>query len=299
MGLTYQLTPVVNFYGSYSESSRAPTPIELACNDQIFDLVVANAIAAGDDPDDVDFECRLPNAFLADPPLKQVVTQSFEIGVRGKFRNSHYHLGFFHSVNNDDIIFQTTGRATGLFANVDQTQRWGFESGFFGNWGKLDWFLAYSYLQATYEDNIDVLSPIHPFADPESGTLEVQAGDHIPGIPDHQLKLGGDYIFSDAFSLGLELLYNSEQYLRGDEANLLPPVAGYTIVNLRGRYRHNDQIELFLRISNLVNTDYETFGLLGEEPNEVDVPLFQTFTNPRFLGPGAPRSIFAGIRITR
>jgi outer membrane receptor protein involved in Fe transport len=288
----------MNLYGSYSESSRVPTPIELACNEYIFDLMAANALAAGEDPDDIEYECRLPNAFLADPPLEQVVTWSFEFGARGKMRDIRYQLGFFHSVNNDDIIFQTTGRATGLFANVKQTQRRGFESGFFGNIGKLDWFLAYSYLQATFEDNFDVLSPNHPWADPRSGTLAVRTGDHIPGVPDHQLKLGGDYIFNDALSLGLELLYNSEQFLRGDEANRLRPVDDYAVVNLRGRYHFNRHIELFARINNLSNTAYETFGLLGESPDAVDLPLFQAFSNPRYLGPGAPRSVFAGIRIS-
>ena len=35
-----------------------------------------------DDPDDIDFECRLPNAFVADPPLEQVVSKNREIGYR-------------------------------------------------------------------------------------------------------------------------------------------------------------------------------------------------------------------------
>ncbi|MEX2525690.1 MAG: TonB-dependent receptor, partial [Gammaproteobacteria bacterium] len=191
VGLTYQFNRDTNFYGSYSESSRAPTPIELACNDRIFDLAVANAIAEGEDPDDVEFECRLPNAFLADPPLEQVVAKSFEFGIRGDFHDIGYHMGFFRTTNHDDIIFQTTGRATGLFANVDKTRRMGFESGFNGNWHKLDWFLAYSYIEATFEDDFEALSPNHPFADDDEGTINVRPGNRIPGIPDHQLKLGG------------------------------------------------------------------------------------------------------------
>ena len=47
------------FYAGYSEASRAPSPVELTCADE-------------DDP------CRLPNAFVADPPLEQVVAKTFE-----------------------------------------------------------------------------------------------------------------------------------------------------------------------------------------------------------------------------
>src|SRR5690606_1093838 len=128
LGMTYRLNEYMNLYGSYSESSRAPTTVELDCNDHIFGIPMANAIAEGEDPEDVEFECRLPNAFLADPPLEQVVARSFEVGARWNVNDVDVNLGLFHTTNNDDIIFQTTGRATGLFANVDKTRRLGFES---------------------------------------------------------------------------------------------------------------------------------------------------------------------------
>ena len=92
VGLTWQATDSMNFYGSYSESSRAPTPIELACNDSVFTRAVIAARNEGED-DDVEFECRLPNAFLADPPLEDVVTKSFEAGLRGSMGLVDYHLG--------------------------------------------------------------------------------------------------------------------------------------------------------------------------------------------------------------
>ncbi len=296
VGLTWRASETLSFYSGYNESSRTPTPIELACNNRIFDLAVAAAVAAGNDPADVNFECRLPNAFLADPPLEQVVTRSFEAGVRGEIANADYHLGFFHSTNENDILFQTTGRSTGLFANVDETKRWGIESTVNGYWGKLDWFATYSYLQATFEDNFNVLSPNHPFAD-NDGEIQVQAGDRIPGLPEHIFKMGGDYYFNDSFSLGVDLSYNSDQVLRGDESNQIDKLGGYTVVNLRTRYRINAHIEIFARINNVLDEEYESFGLLGEQPNELDAPLLANFSNPRFVGPGAPRAGFVGIKL--
>lgn len=142
------------------------------------------------------------------------------------------------------------------------------------------------------------MSPHHEFADEDAGTIQVSSGDRLPGIPEHQLKAGGDYKFTDRLSLGFDLIYHSDQVLRGDESNQLDTVDGYALVNLRGRWRFTDHLELFARISNLFDTNYETFGLLGEDPSEVDVPAFQGFSIPRFLGPGAPRAGFVGVKLS-
>jgi hypothetical protein len=50
-------------------------------------------------------------------------------------------------------------------------------------------------------------------------------------------------------------------------------------------------------VDNLLDRDYETFGLLGEEPGEVDVPLISDMTIPRFLGAGQPRAAFVGLKL--
>lgn len=297
VGITYQFAQKHNLYAGYSESSRAPTPIELSCNDAIFAEAQRLEAIAGGDPDDVDFECRLPNAFLADPPLDQVIAKSFEAGIRGVLGplNADYHLGIFNTNNEDDIIFQTTGRSTGLFANVDETRRRGLESSLRGQSERFDWFLAYSYVDATYEDDFFVLSPIHPFAN-EDGEIQVNEGESIPGIPEHQFKAGLDYRFGNGFSVGTELIANSGQHIRGDESNQLDKTDGYAIVNLRASYRFNDRIQVFGRVNNLFDSEYETFGLLGEDPTEVIQDLSNN--SPIFLGSGAPIGGWIGMKIT-
>ncbi|MGA3190583.1 MAG: TonB-dependent receptor, partial [Bryobacteraceae bacterium] len=65
VGLTWSPSKTVNIYGSYAQGSRAPTSIELGCADP-------------SDP------CSLPNSLSSDPPLQQVVTSTWEAGVRGK-----------------------------------------------------------------------------------------------------------------------------------------------------------------------------------------------------------------------
>lgn len=280
-GFTWQFTPTVSLYGSYSESSRAPTPIELACADP-------------------DAPCNLPNAFLADPPLEQVVAESWEAGLRGKIKAPlfnapiNWQLGGFRTENKNDIIFISTGGVSaneGYFDNIGETQRLGLEVGLDGKRDKLDWFLNYAFVNATFETDFPISSPNHPFA--VAGEIQVLDGDRIPGIPQHTLKIGADYAFTPRISLGADVLYNSGQYLRGDEANLLDTIEGYAVANLRGRFQINKNIALFASINNIFDADYETFGLLGE-PDEVLGPAFD---DPRFLGPGAPLSGFIGISI--
>ncbi len=290
VGVTYAFQPALSGYASYSESSRAPTPIELACADP-------NA------------PCNLPNSFLADPPLKQVVAQGFEGGLRGTFNNAgllsgtNWHLGGFHTINNDDIIFISTGGVSaneGFFDNVGDTRRVGMELGLNGAWQKLNWFFSYSFVQATFEDEFLASSPNNPRAqidadgDGEADSINVRSGDRIPGIPDHSIKLGGIYAVTEKFNVGADMIFNTGVYLRGDEANLLDTTDDYAVVNLTGNYQINKTFSIFARINNLFDTEYETFGLLGE-PDEI--PGFENFNDNRFLGPGAPISGFIGIKL--
>ncbi|MDO7672057.1 MAG: TonB-dependent receptor, partial [OM182 bacterium] len=52
LGVTWQAHTDHALYASYSESSRAPTPIELACNEGVFEVAQRFALERGDDPDD-------------------------------------------------------------------------------------------------------------------------------------------------------------------------------------------------------------------------------------------------------
>ena len=281
-GFTYAIQPGLSSYFSYSESSRAPTAVELACAEP-------------------EAPCSLPNGFLADPPLDQVVAKSFEGGFRGNmpsfgmFTNVVWNVGAFHTTNEDDIIFQNTGGVSGnegFFDNIGDTERVGAELGLRGDLGKFEWFMNYSYLSATFEDAFESSSANNPFADGD-GLIQVEEGDHIPGLPEHTLKVGGDYNFTPKFSVGGDLQYRSGVYVRGDESNQLGRLDDYATVNLRGNYQLTKTFNVFARINNVFDQEYESFGLLGE-PDEV--PGFDNFVDPRFVGVGEPISGFIGVR---
>ncbi|PVV07455.1 MAG: hypothetical protein B6D82_16560 [gamma proteobacterium symbiont of Ctena orbiculata] len=274
LGLTYDLNQGVNIYAGYSESSRAPTAMELTCADP-------------EDP------CRLPNAFLSDPPLEQVVAKTWEAGLRGSLPGLSWHVGLFQTTNQDDILFISAGALTneGFFDNVGETRRQGLELSLNGNLAdnRLDWFLSYTRLKATFEENLSIASPNNPFA--VDGEIAVESGDRLPGLPENLLKAGLTYRVTPNFSLGADLQYSSDIVLRGDESNLDEEIDGYSVVNLRGEYQASDNLKLFAKVDNLFDREYETFGLYGE----ADEVLGDDYENPRFLSPGSPRAVWAGL----
>jgi outer membrane receptor protein involved in Fe transport len=278
-GLTYQLNPYVNVFGGYSESNRAPTPVELSCADPTQ-------------------PCRVPNAFVSDPSLQQVITRSFEAGARGTLdslaglTSVRWSVAGFGSRNQDDIIFVSAGPTlgTGFFKNAGTTQRVGAELLLEGDGGPLHWFVKYGFVDATFRSSFKVASPNHP--DAVDDQIQVTPGDRIPSIPQNTAKIGLDYHVTDKWVIGVESILASDQFLRGDESNQLDPVSGYGIVNLAARYQINAWAEVFAMIDNVFDAKYNTFGTLGDPSN-----VFPEFTDPRFFSPGAPIGGWAGVRI--
>lgn len=107
------------------------------------------------------------------------------------------------------------------------------------------------------------------------------------------MKLGANFAVTPQLTIGGDVIYNSGQFLRGDEANLLDETDNYAVINLRGEYELNEHLMVFAKVENLLDAEYETFGLLGE-PDEILGPAFD---DPRFLGPGAERGVWIGVRL--
>jgi len=292
-GITVRMAPAMSAYASYGESARAPSPVELAC-------------ASEEAP------CNLPNAFLADPPLKQVVARNVEVGLRGgSDATVRWNVDYFQTMNRNDILFQTTGGAqanVGFFQNAADTQRRGLELALTKKLSRFTGFADYSYVKATFEDAFVVNSRNHPIfqADDDDddgpalpsapivgdGKLLVSKGATIPGVPRHQANFGVDVALDDSLSIGGDINMRSGVYLRGDEVNLLSKTGSFTVFNLHAQYRFGERALLLVRVENLFDQDYETFSILGE-PQEV----FPTFSDPRFFGAGPPRGAWVGVKL--
>lgn len=273
-GLRVSLPLRLSAFMSFSSASRVPTPSELSCADP-------------DDP------CRLPNAFVADPPLRRVLARTWEGGIGGELGSTTWTASTFRTNNRDDIVFISSGSLTNLghFANVGSTLRRGVELGAVSTLtSAVRLTLGYTYLRATFETPMRLSSPNHP--DASEGEIVVSPGRSLPGVPRHNLKAGVSATHGRA-SLAATVVATSGQYLRGDEANLLSPVDGFRTVNLSGGYTLSSRARLVVRVTNLFDAEYETFGLLGD-PGDV---LGDGFEDPRFLSPSAPRAAWVGVEL--
>jgi len=128
----------------------------------------------------------------------------------------------------------------------------------------------------------------------------VRPGNHVPGIPQHTLKLRLEYDLTEKWSAALNTLTTSSIYARGDENNqdANGKVAGYTTLNFETQYKASKSVELFARANNLLDRHYANFGILGRNFFAGPTRTFDG-NNPvleRFLGLGAPRGIWVGLR---
>ena len=291
IGFTEKLTDSVTLFAGYSEGSRAPTPGEIEC---------ANPAAP----------CLLPSSLSSDPPtLRQVVSRTWETGLRGHFAaplgasgQFSWDADLFRTDVTDDIYGVATSVSAGYFQNIGATRRQGVEVSVNYHGPRLSAFFSYSYIDATFQSSFLLNSAQNTYAD-ANGDIHVRVGDVLPGIPANRIKVGADYQLTRSWLIGADLLYESDQYFRGDESNQMKPLAGYAVLNLHSRYRLGDRAELFVNVVNATNAQYATFGVLGD-PTGIGapgIPAGATTNGPgvdnRFESPTPPVSAFAGLRV--
>ncbi|HEY3177664.1 MAG TPA: TonB-dependent receptor [Casimicrobiaceae bacterium] len=287
IGINFNPGPLLTAYAGYNEGMRAPTPIELTCADPTA-------------------PCKLPNQFLADPPLKKVVAKTIEGGARGKLgAATTWSLALYRTELDDDIAFIASGSAatnTGYFQNVGRTRRQGIELN--AATRLADWLFnfRYNHIDATFQSTFIASSPNNSSANAD-GAITVQPGDRIPGIPCDSAKLRVAYDPDGTISLGVTLVYASSQYALGDENNqdVHRRLPAYAVVHLDAMYQATATLQLFAQVANLFDRRYQSVALLGAN----------VFTGPsgtfgpasgippvaeQFRAPGAPRGIWVGLR---
>jgi iron complex outermembrane receptor protein len=280
-GLSYDVAPWLTLYGGYAMANRAPTPAELSCASP------ANS-------------CSLANFFVGDPNLRQVVAQTFEAGLRGgvkwaKDARLRYSLGFFLTNLDDDIAMvnsPTQGRA--FFTNIGTTRRQGLEAELRYSDERWRLWLLYALVDATFQSGFVESSSLNPGAS-ANGTITVLPGNHLPGIPMHQLKAGAYYKATDKLTVGATLVAASSQYLFGDEANLVAPLPGYVTLGASATYQLLPNLQLFAWAENLTNSSYYTFGTFSPTGSVFIAQAPGATLTPSY-SPAAPIGVFGGLR---
>jgi iron complex outermembrane receptor protein len=283
-GATYRLTSGVTAYAGYSEGSRTPNASEIECSNPAI-------------------PCLLPSSLASDPPtLKQVVSHTWEAGLRGRLGVAGgaltWNAGLFRTDVHDDIYAVATSLSAGYFQNIGGTRRQGAELGARYTGPRFSAYASYSYIDATFRSTFVLPSPSNPFQDAD-GDIQVRPGDHLPGVPRNRLKLGADVEVRRGWSLGASLVLVDDQFYRGDETNQLAPLPGYAVLNLHSTLDVSRRISLFATLDNALDARYATFGVLGD-PTGVGapgVPPAGPGVDPRFQSPAAPIAAYGGLRV--
>lgn len=304
VGLIFRPLRHLNAYANYSEGNRAPTSVELGCADP-------------------EAPCKLPNAMTGDPPLQQVVTRTFEAGLRsGQESRVSWSAGWFRGENRNDILFVASEQTGfGYFKNFGKTRRQGFETDLNTRIWRFGIGGGYTFLDATFQSEEDVNGESNSSNDAEApgleGLIEIEPGARIPLIPQHMFKLYADLQATKKLSVNFGVLALSKAFARGNENNEHVPDGtyylgegrspGYTIANLGARYELNQHIELFGRVNNLFDKRFYTAAQLGvtaftAEGNFLARPFAAVdgefpLQHATFLAPGAPRAAWGGVRL--
>jgi len=284
IGATYKITPAVTAYAGYSEANRAPTPLELGCADPAHPCIIA--------------------AFLvSDPPLKQVVSHTVEAGLRGTHELNigtfGWKIGGFRATNADDILAIPSPalQGFGYFQNVGSTRRQGIEAQVTLQSKTLQLYASYALVDARFLDNLLVGSN-SPFVDAD-GNVQILPGNRIPAIPRNRIKAGFDYSITDAFKVGGDALFVSDQYFVGDESNQAQRLPSYAVFNTHASYQINKTFQIYGRVDNIFDNRYATYGTFfdtGAVPNFANGGA--PFTDPRSVSPARPRAFYAGLKAT-
>jgi outer membrane receptor protein involved in Fe transport len=295
IGLSWTPNSWINPYVGYNEGNRAPSTIELGCADPAF-------------------PCRLPNALAGDPPLNQVVTKTYEGGLRGKLMDGQlaWNAGLFNATNQDDILFIATGLGgLGYFENFGKTRRRGAELGLAGSLGNLRFGTSYTYVDATFESATELPGENNSASsgcsfDAAEDCITVRKGNRIPQIPRHQGKFFADYQFSPKVSVGTDVIALSSMFVRGNENNAhradgedfigKGETGAWAIVNLRATYQLTDQVQLFGRVNNVFDREYFNGGVLAENRFNAAGQFTGAEQGTTGFAPGAPRILWFGLR---
>jgi len=299
IGITWTPARGLNVYAGYNEGSRTPTTVELGCADP------ANP-------------CKLPNAMAGDPPLRQVVTRTWEAGLRGTIARMHWHAGVFRATNDDDLLFVADNAAGfGYFRNFGRTRRQGVELGADGHTGPFELSVNYTFLDATFASGETIASPGNSSAD-ANGNIAIRPGDRLPLVPRHVFKARAAWQVNPAWSVELGMLGVSGSTARGNENGLHHPdgtrflgsgaTPGHIVFDLGTTWQATPRLRFFAQVDNLFDRRYATAAQLGVTGFTADGAFLARpfaaqgdaagLVHATFYAPGAPRSIRAGLRYT-
>ncbi|MGH7517550.1 MAG: TonB-dependent receptor [Gemmatimonadales bacterium] len=273
-GVSVDLGRGFSTYGSVGQNFRAPALIELACADP-------------------ERPCVLPFALGDDPPLDPIIATTYEVGGSWAGGPAVVTASVFRTdVKNDVFLFPNENVVTGstiegYFDNLDKTRREGVEVGANVGFGRgHSAYANYAWTRATFQSVAEIFS----IREEAGGENEVEPGDRLPLVPDHQVKFGASVRLPGRIQLGVDARYVGEQWLRGDEANETEPLDGWFAADARVTWEFGPW-EVTGLVTNLLDERYTNFGTFNINQGNPAGPTLE-----RFLTPGQARAFRLVVR---
>jgi iron complex outermembrane receptor protein len=222
--------------------------------------------------------------------LNAARSTSAEVGLRGRNGAGLWNATVFDIRTDDEIVVQnnTGGRST--FQNAGRTKRQGLELSAEYGLGPVTLTTAYTYLRARYQDSFRTCTVTQcPGVNPQ---VLVPAGNSMPGIPGQQLfaqiawapNLAGSWAAGSVFTL--EARHTGRVFVNDLNSDA---AAGHTLFSLGARFEQTTGAwtwREFVRIDNLTDKKHAGSVIVNDG-------------NSRFFEPGAGRSVFAGVELSR
>lgn len=282
IGLTQQVSGQLALFANLARNTRVPTVIELGCADP-------------DEP------CRLPAGLQSDPYLKPVRATSLEAGLRWRpAPGRRLELSLFRTDNADDIVFGSVSATSqlGYFQNFRRTRHQGLDAAWQAQYGPVAVTASYSHLQATYQAN-GILRM-------GERNVTISPGTRMAGLPRHTAKIGADWTLAPGLSVGADMQLVSARGVQGNEDGLLEDgatethrlrIPGHGLLHLRAQWQATPALTVVARMQNALDRRYETYGALAETSFDAQGRFTGNEEDALFVAPGAPRSLWLGLRL--
>ncbi|WP_242914813.1 TonB-dependent receptor plug domain-containing protein [Brevundimonas pishanensis] len=174
---------------------------------------------------------------------------AWEVGVQQAFGDkASIGVTYFNRVADNEIRYFGCTGAPDPLCSVNGVARWGY----------------YTNVQKTEAQGIEVsgkiaITPAFQIAANYTWTEALNAsgankGKHLTRRPEHMANLSADYAFSSGLKTGVAVRYAGEAFTNDGNTAALEE---YTLVDLRVSYPVNDNLEVYARVENLFDEEYQ------------------------------------------
>lgn len=180
-------------------------------------------------------------------PLQVQTGTHYSVAVRQDLNSAWIEASWSRANLEGELFYNPIGGLFGFGANENYTDKTQHDvMTLSGSWKAHEWATLsanYTYTNATFRGG-------------------VFSGSDIPAVAANRAGASWLAEWGNGFSTTLNLTYVGESFLISDQANARAKLPSYMVLDAAASYRWKD-MEAFVRIDNLMNEKYSSYGVLG------------------------------------